>query len=78
MWDGADTVGLISCIAGTILLFVPLPNLITTYIVLFGGGGATLAMGIVAVAKTSKIGIGGIILGALILFIGILYMLFLV
>lgn len=73
MWDGSDTVGLISCILGTVLLIIPLPLSIIAWVCFIGGGG-TLAMGIVAVAKGSKIGIGGIILGALVVFAGIAYM----
>jgi hypothetical protein len=67
MWDGADTVGLISCILGTVFLFVPYGGMMQ-WVVLFAGAGA-LAMGIIAVSKGSKIGIGGIITGALIVFI---------
>jgi hypothetical protein len=71
MWEGPDTLGLISCIVGTVLLFIPVPPSLQL-IVWVGGGAAVLAMGIVAVAKDSKIGIGGIILGALVVAIGLL------
>ena len=71
MWEGPDTVGLLSCIIGTVLLFIPFQTLLMASIVLLGGGAAVLAMGIVAVAKDSKIGIGGIILGGILLFVWI-------
>jgi len=70
MWEGPDTLGLISCLVGTVLLFIPVPASLQL-IVWVGGGAAVLVMGIVAVAKDSKIGIGGIIIGALVIFIGL-------
>ena len=73
MWDGNDTVGLISCILGTVFLFVPM-NGFMLFVVLMGGAVA-LVLGIVAVSKGSKIGIGGIIIGAIILLITIISML---
>jgi hypothetical protein len=72
MWDGSDTVGLLSCIIGTVFLFVPM-NGFMIWVVL-GGGAVSLIMGIVAVSKGSKIGIGGIILGALVVVITIFMM----
>jgi hypothetical protein len=72
MWDGNDTVGLISCILGTVFLFVPM-NGFMLFVVLMGGAVA-LVLGIVAVSKGSKIGIGGIIIGAIILLITIISM----
>ena len=72
MWEGSDTVCLISCILGTILLFIPLSSDALILVCLIGGAGA-LIMGIIAIAKGSKIGIGGIILGALLILIGLIY-----
>ena len=62
--DGSDVVGIISCVLGTIFMFVPVSGTLMTIVVLVGGG-AVLTMGIIAVAKGSKIGIGGIILGSI-------------
>jgi hypothetical protein len=70
MWEAPDTIGLISCIVGTILFLIPLPTIFAIYIWIFGGSGV-LAMGIVAVVKDSKIGIGGIIIGAITILAGI-------
>jgi len=73
MWDGNDTVGLISCILGTVFLFVPM-NGFMLFVVLMGGAVA-LVLGIVAVSKGSKIGIGGIIIGAIIVLITVIALL---
>ncbi len=70
-WESYDTVGLLSCIIGTVLLVIPLPVAFAEYIWL-GGGGAVVVMGIVAVSNHSKIGIGGIIIGSVLILIGFL------
>ena len=70
MWETADTIGLISCILGSVLLGMPFGRVATAIIVWLAGGAAALIMGIAAVAKDSKIGIGGIVLGALLILIG--------
>ncbi|MFX1274057.1 MAG: hypothetical protein ACFFAT_03350 [Promethearchaeota archaeon] len=71
--DSGDIVGLISCIAGTVLLVIPIPD-IARPIASIAGGVAVLVMGIVGVAKDSKIGIGGIILGPLCIISGLIYL----
>lgn len=73
MWEANDTIGLISCIIGTVLLVIPLPMAIAG-ITWMAGGAATLVLGIVGVARGSKIGIGGIIIGAVLILIGIPYL----
>ena len=70
-WESYDTVGLLSCIIGMVLFLIPLPGAVAGYIWL-GGGGAAVVMGIIAVSNDSKIGIGGIIIGALLILIGVL------
>ncbi len=74
VWEPADTVGLISLIAGVVLLIIPLPRSLAALIWLCGGG-ACVAMGIGAVANDSKLGIGGIIAGGLLVFVGIMTLL---
>ena len=73
MWDGNDTVGLISCIIGTVFLFVPMGGFMIWVVLL--GGVAALVMGIVSVSKGSKIGIGGIIIGAIIVLLTVVVLL---
>jgi hypothetical protein len=66
MWDGADTEGLISCTVGTVLVFIRMFFSIF-FLVYVIGGAVTLAMGVLAVRKGSKIGIGGAIIGAVLM-----------
>ena len=68
--DSGDILGLISCLAGTALFFIPMPSIILPFVMIIGGA-AVLVMGIIAVVKDSKIGIGGIILGAVLAFFGV-------
>ena len=57
---------------GTVLLVIPLPTSAKiAEIIWLAGGAGTLVLGIVAVANDSKIGIGGIIIGAALILIGI-------
>jgi len=72
MWDGYDTLGIISCIAGVVLLVIPVPIAFAGLVWLIGGIGV-LVMGIIAVSNSSKIGIGGIIIGAIVMLIGIFF-----
>lgn len=72
MWEGPDTLGLISCIAGTVLLVIPVPPALAM-LIWVSGGIAVVVMGVVAVAKDSKIGIGGIILGSISILVGFVY-----
>ncbi len=78
MWKTEDTIGLLSCIIGTawifvgnlLALFVGRLSLQASLLGLFIGGMPILILGIVAVAKNSKIGIGGIIFGTVYLISG--------
>ncbi|MFX1274058.1 MAG: hypothetical protein ACFFAT_03355 [Promethearchaeota archaeon] len=72
--DAGDICGLISNLAGTALLLIPFPTAIAPFVWLIGGA-AVLVLAIVGVSLKSKIGIGGIILGALGVFIGLVYLL---
>ena len=84
MWGPEDTVGLLSCIIGSAWFIAgPIVAVVIAYpasylaiaqtmlLLLLIGGAAFLTMGIVAVANDSKIGIGGIIIGALEVLAGI-------
>jgi len=79
MLNPEDIIGVISCIIGTIfialmMIFViffpgnpPSTPLLSYPLIYFCSGSATLVLGILAVSKGSKIGIGGIALGAFLL-----------
>ncbi len=79
MWETSDTIGLLSCIIGTALFFIPYRGYTPTEIMSIAvivwliGGSGVLIMGIIAIARHSKIGIGGIIIGAYFIISGILY-----
>lgn len=79
MWKPEDTIGLLSCIIGTALFFIPYRGytpagiMSIAVIVWLAGGSGVLIMGIIAVVKHSKIGIGGIVIGAYFIFSGISY-----
>ena len=79
MWDGSDTLGFISCILGTIMMIAMYVSVLafSTYIppiLYLIIGGSDIAMGLIAVLKGSKIGIGGNILGALLIIAGVFYL----
>ncbi len=75
MWEAGDTIGVISCAVGlvTLLIFLILPvsNFITLFVIAIIGGANSLTMGVIAVSKQSKIGIGGIVIGSLLVFMAI-------